>query len=151
MPASPLRNITLWNVGYISTACNMREYCVSQFWILLSFTYRQKLTLIFQWQSVKDPGKDFLYSIVVNYHTTIITLIQPIVLCSTRVFAIPSSGYRIWNNRQILTFKVSKPPYQSAKHDRMICKWCHYPPGGQKWNKRIISAIWRHILIFKMS
>ena len=51
--------------------------------------------------------------------------------------------YRIWNNRQILMFKVSKWPYRSCQHDRIICMWCHYIPSGQKWKYKIISVIWR--------
>ena len=46
----------------------------------------------------------------------------------------PGSTYRIWNNGQILMFKVSKRPYRSPRHDRIICKWRHCPLGGQKWN-----------------
>ena len=39
----------------------------------------------------------------------------------------------------------------SARHDRIICKWCYCLPIGQKCNKKIISAIWRQILMFKVS
>ena len=46
------------------------------------------------------------------------------------------SVHRIWNNGWILMFKVSKRLYQIAHHDRIICKWCHCLPGGQKWNKK---------------
>ena len=31
--------------------------------------------------------------------------------------------YRLWNNGRILMFKVSKQPYRSPQHDRIICKW----------------------------
>ena len=46
----------------------------------------------------------------------------------------PGSAYIFWNNRQILTFKVSKGPYWSLLHDRIICKWCQCLLGGQIWN-----------------
>ena len=42
--------------------------------------------------------------------------------------------YRIWNNGWILMFKVSKRPYRSPLHDRIICKWRQCLLGGQKWN-----------------
>ena len=45
--------------------------------------------------------------------------------------------YRIWNNRQILMFKVSKLPYQSPPHDRITCKRCHFLHGGQKLNWKL--------------
>ena len=47
--------------------------------------------------------------------------------------------YRISNNGRILMFKVSKQPYRSPLHDRIICKWPQikkfhktHPP--QKWD-----------------
>ena len=49
-------------------------------------------------------------------------------------FASIGNAYRIWNNRRILTFKVSKGLYQSFLHDRIICKWRQCLLGGQKWN-----------------
>ena len=36
--------------------------------------------------------------------------------------------------RWILMFMMSKQLYQSAWHNRIICKWCYCLPGGQKWN-----------------
>ena len=44
------------------------------------------------------------------------------------------NGCRIWNNGRILMFKVSKWPYQSPHHDRIICKLCHCLTSVQKWN-----------------
>ena len=32
---------------------------------------------------------------------------------------------KIWNSGQILMFKVSRQPYRSARHDRIICSWNH--------------------------
>ena len=61
----------------------------------------------------------------------------------TKYLAISCSVYRIWINGQIFMFKVSKQPYQSTWHDRIIGKWCHCLPGGQKCNLKIISAVWR--------
>ena len=43
-------------------------------------------------------------------------------------------SYIFRNNRRILTFKVSKRPYRSLLHDRIICKWRQCLLGGQKWN-----------------
>ena len=43
-------------------------------------------------------------------------------------------SYIFWNDRRILMFKVSKWPYRSLLHDRIICKWCQCLLGGQKWN-----------------
>ena len=42
--------------------------------------------------------------------------------------------YKISNNGRILMFKVSKWPYQSPRHDRIICKWHHCLHSGQKSN-----------------
>ena len=41
---------------------------------------------------------------------------------------------RIWNNRRILMFKVSKQPYQSSWHDEIIYRWHNNPPGGENLN-----------------
>ena len=48
-------------------------------------------------------------------------------------------------------FRVSKQPYRSPQQDRIICKWRHHPPGGEKWNW--IYEIWNNgqILMFKVS
>ena len=53
------------------------------------------------------------------------------------------SVYRMQNNRWILTFKVCKQPYQSLRQDRIICKWCQYLLGGQKWNKNSVPLPWK--------
>ena len=42
--------------------------------------------------------------------------------------------YRISNNGRIFIFKVSKRPYRSPLHYRIICNWCQCFLGGQKWN-----------------
>ena len=55
----------------------------------------------------------------------------------TKDLATCCSVNRIWNNGQILTFKVSKQPYQSPRHYRIICKWCHYLPGGKNRTKKL--------------
>ena len=39
-----------------------------------------------------------------------------------------------WNHGPILTFKVSKRPYWSLLHDRIMWKWCQCLLGGQNWN-----------------
>ena len=54
----------------------------------------------------------------------------------------PVSAYKIWNNGWILIFKVSKQPYWSVQHDRIIWKWRHFMPVGQKWNTKIITLLW---------
>ena len=41
------------------------------------------------------------------------------------------SVYIIWKNGQFLMFKVSKQPYWSLLHDRIICKWRKCLLGGQ--------------------
>ena len=46
----------------------------------------------------------------------------------------PCSAYISWYNGRILMFKVSKQPYWSPLHDRIICKWRQCLLGGQKWN-----------------
>ena len=46
----------------------------------------------------------------------------------------PSSAYISWNNGRILMFKVSKQPYQSSRHDEIICRWRHDPTGGENLN-----------------
>ena len=46
--------------------------------------------------------------------------------------------YRISNNGRILMFKVSKRPYRSPLHDRIICKWRQCLLGGQNVIKKII-------------
>ena len=51
--------------------------------------------------------------------------------------------YRISNNGRILMFKVSKRPYQSPWHNRIICKWYHCLHSGQKLNRKFISAVSR--------
>ena len=43
-------------------------------------------------------------------------------------------AYRIWNNGQIITFKMSKSLYQSSQHDRIICKWHQCLSGHRNWN-----------------
>ena len=48
----------------------------------------------------------------------------------TKDLSTSCSIYRIWTNRRILTFKVSKGPYWSPLHDRIICKWCQCLLGG---------------------
>ena len=52
----------------------------------------------------------------------------------SRFFASIKNANRFWNNGQILTFKVSKQPYRSLIHDRIICKWRQCLLVGQKWN-----------------
>ena len=46
----------------------------------------------------------------------------------------PGSAYIFWNNGRILMFKVSKRPYRSARHDEIIFRWHHNPPGGENLN-----------------
>ena len=41
---------------------------------------------------------------------------------------------KIKTSGQILAFEVSIQPYQSAQHDRIICKWCQCLLSGQNWN-----------------
>jgi len=61
----------------------------------------------------------------------------------TKYFATSCLVCRFWTNWRILIFKVSKRPYRSPPHDRITCKQHHFLPGGQKLNKKIISAVWR--------
>ena len=72
-------------------------------------------------------------------------------------FASIRKTYRIWNNEQILTFKVSKWPYWSSPHHRIICKWHLCLLRDQKWNlknnsttldKTITSG---QVLVFEVS
>ena len=58
------------------------------------------------------------------------------LLCSSvpELLHHPGSAYIFWNNRWILTFKVSKRPYRSLLHERIICKWRQCLLGCQKWN-----------------
>ena len=46
----------------------------------------------------------------------------------------PGSAYIFVNNGRILMFKVSKRLYRSARHDEIIFRWCHNPPGGENLN-----------------
>ena len=39
--------------------------------------------------------------------------------------------------RRIWMFKLFKQPYQSAQHDRMICKWSYSLHGDQNGTKRL--------------
>ena len=38
-------------------------------------------------------------------------------------------------------FKASKGPYQSARHDRIICKQCHCLPDGKNGTKKVIKLL----------
>ena len=55
----------------------------------------------------------------------------------TKDLATSCSVNRIWNNRRILTFRVSKWSYWSPPHDRIISRWRHFLHGGQKLNSKL--------------
>ena len=44
------------------------------------------------------------------------------------------SAYISLNYGWILMFKVSKRPCWSSRHDKIICRWRHHPPGGENLN-----------------
>ena len=73
-------------------------------------------------------------------------------------FASIRNANRFWNNGWILIFKVSKQPYWSVQHDRIIWKWRHFMPVGQKWNQKNyyttvdkIMTSRRQIVVFRLS
>ena len=39
-------------------------------------------------------------------------------------------------------FKVSKRPYQSSRHNEIICRWRHNPPGDENLNWTTLGENW---------
>ena len=52
----------------------------------------------------------------------------------TKDFATSCLVYRFWTNGRFLMFKVSKWLYRSVRHDEIIFRWRHNPPGGENLN-----------------
>ena len=61
---------------------------------------------------------------------------------ASRFLATSCWVYRIWNNEQILTFKVSKQPYWSLLHDRIIASGANVSLVAKNGTKKIIPLQW---------
>ena len=61
-------------------------------------------------------------------------LLFRVCVCGSQILHPTCSAYISWNNGRILMFKVSKWPYWSSRHDEIICRWRHNPPGGENLN-----------------
>ena len=96
---------------------------------VLKFNGNWKFDYILDWLNFTFVGSKTL---IVSSKTTV--LLRSVPPPPPELLYHPSSTYIFSNNRRILTFMVSKPPYRSLLHDRIICKWHQCLLGGQKWN-----------------
>ena len=62
------------------------------------------------------------------------SVFRPPSVRPSQILHLTCSAYISWNNGRILMLKVSKWPYWSFRHNEIICRWRHNPPGGENLN-----------------
>ena len=76
-----------------------------------------------------------VYNAFILYNTRECPFLRSVPsVCPSQILHPTCVAYISWNNGQILMFKVSKWPYRSSRHDEIICRWRHNPPGGENLN-----------------
>ena len=110
--------------------------------VLVSFSTDPTISSIFFWFS--PAALNWTKLICFPWETKqIVEVIQSLIileavllllLCVSKILHPNCSAYISWNNGRILMFKVSKWPYRSSPHDKIICRWRHNPPGGENLN-----------------
>ena len=77
----------------------------------------------------------YIYIYIRSSKTTVRVCVRVSSVCPpSKILHLTCSAYISLNYGRILMFKVSKRPYRSFRHDEIICRWRHNPPGGENLN-----------------
>ena len=128
-----IQYMTVWylkmqyiTVIYLTIQCNIVQYSTIHYYIVqyISIYYIESTI----WYNILFSFISMLS--LISHH---LRQLQSSVL-TPELLHNPGSTYRIWNNGQIFMFKVSERPFQSSRHDEIICRWHHNPPGSENLN-----------------